>query len=109
MPFETTRSNKIIAPCHTPASLHHNMTHRRLWTMLACLFLLSYVSCAPVPFFGHEKPLTELLPQLALEDIPTYIADDAKISNRTDCIRYGYTIGRPVEPMVHGFWRSEEH
>src|ERR1700738_1642019 len=80
------------------------MTHRRLWTMLACLFLLSYVSCAPVPFFGHEKPLTEILPQLALEDVPTYIANDTKISNRTNCIRYGYTIGRPVEPMVHGFW-----
>jgi hypothetical protein len=45
-------------------------------------------------------PVSELYNSVALKDIPTTVADEVVLFNRTE-LRYGYLIGRPVERVIN--------
>src|SRR5277367_2474793 len=73
--------------------------------LLCCLIAATTCNATPLSFSGTSKtksdtntlkiPVTELYKVLPIEEVPTTIAPDVRLSNKTR-VRYGYSFGRPV-------------
>ena len=83
------------------------MSSARFYLIVLICCFTALVSSTPLPFSGIETksdandtvcdkiPVTELYRVLPIEEVPTTIASDVRLSNKTRT-RYGYSFGRPV-------------
>jgi len=85
---------------------------RLLLVMFVCISISGLVHAIPIPppvprslDSGNEKvtpeklKIKEVYKVLPLEDVPTQVDTDVLLTNET-IIRYGYSFGRPIEPLV---------
>jgi hypothetical protein len=74
--------------------------------LVCCVIAGTTCNATPLSFSGKSKkisdandtlkiPVTELYKVLPIEEVPTTIAPDVRLSNKTR-VRYGYSFGRPV-------------
>src|SRR5271163_4655083 len=83
------------------------MPSSRFYLILLICCFITLTTCNPIPrpFSGSKKksdgnntlkiPVTELYRILPIDEVPTTIAPDVRLSNKTRT-RYGYSFGRPV-------------
>ena len=74
--------------------------------LVCCVIAATTCNATPLSFSGKSKkisdandtlkiPVTELYKVLPIEEVPTTIAPNVRLSNKTR-VRYGYSFGRPV-------------
>src|SRR5579862_4677155 len=90
--------------------MHQSIPLMRFWVRFWLIGLCCYLPFSaghPIDGFvskrkiagGDKIPVSYLYSSVPLNNIPTTVADDVVLFNRTDT-RYGYFIGRPVERII---------